>query len=303
MGLSLTSTAALHLDSETRGAACAARGLDGQELVLTASEAVEALAGDVGADAAHVVALRVPSMDRAAAPAVALLAAHWNVPVSIPRDAPASRDVAATGRIFRAAGARLYLGHGTSIPEVTATLAAIDEAGVADCVGLAWEVQPSLEDLADAGAVLFTARDRLGLVRLYGGGPEQHDQHGRGIGTLLTDLAMARYAGPIVLNPSAPAHIPRWHRWLASRKAAGCGSASDAKEVVVDVRDVEPKDRLDTILGAYKSLRKGATLKLTVDHDPNCMYYMLEATEPAGSFEFRTTESGPETWRAEVRKA
>ncbi|ODS59319.1 MAG: hypothetical protein ABS36_01960 [Acidobacteria bacterium SCN 69-37] len=68
------------------------------------------------------------------------------------------------------------------------------------------------------------------------------------------------------------------------------------------MRDVEPKDRLETILGAYKTLRKGATLKITVDHDPSCMYYMLEATEPAGSFAFATTEKGPVTWRAEVTR-
>ncbi|MBI2393053.1 MAG: DUF2249 domain-containing protein [Deltaproteobacteria bacterium] len=70
----------------------------------------------------------------------------------------------------------------------------------------------------------------------------------------------------------------------------------------VDVRDVEPKDRLETILGAYRVLRAGATLRLTVDHDPSCMYYMLSATEPEGSFTFRKVDDGPEVWSAEVTR-
>ena len=41
-------------------------------------------------------------------------------------------------------------------------------------------------------------------------------------------------------------------------------------------------------------------LELTVDHDPSCMYYMLESTEPAGSFAFELKENGPEVWRAHV---
>jgi uncharacterized protein (DUF2249 family) len=65
---------------------------------------------------------------------------------------------------------------------------------------------------------------------------------------------------------------------------------------------VEPKDRLDTILGAYHALVPGGTMELTVDHDPSCMYYTLEATEPEGSFTFRVLEHGPEVWRAEVKR-
>ncbi len=302
MGLSLTSTAALHLDAQARGSACLARGLDGQELVLTTHEALEALVAKTSAADSHIVALRVEALDRATAPVLALLARHWDVPVSVPAQGVAPDDLAAVGSIFEAAGARLLVGHTTNLAETTALITAIAEAGVAASVGLSWEVRPSTESLDDAGAVLFAARAQLGLVRLYGGGPEQHDQGGRGIGTLLTDLALSQYAGLIVLAPSAPDQLPRWHAWLESRKPTGCGTAHDAREVTLDMRDVEPKDRLETILGAYKTLRKGATLKITVDHDPSCMYYMLEATEPAGSFAFATTEKGPVTWRAEVTR-
>ncbi|MEP6861257.1 MAG: DUF2249 domain-containing protein, partial [Deltaproteobacteria bacterium] len=84
--------------------------------------------------------------------------------------------------------------------------------------------------------------------------------------------------------------------------SSGCGHAASTREHALDMREVEPRDRLDTILGAYRSLIPGATLHLTLDHDPSCMYYTLEATEPARSFEFQVVENGPETWRAEVTK-
>jgi uncharacterized protein (DUF2249 family) len=70
----------------------------------------------------------------------------------------------------------------------------------------------------------------------------------------------------------------------------------------LDIRPVATKDRMDTILGAYRGLTPGETLHMTFDHDPSCMYYTLEATEPAGSFEFDRLENGPEVWRVDVRK-
>lgn len=72
--------------------------------------------------------------------------------------------------------------------------------------------------------------------------------------------------------------------------------------VEVDVRGVEPKDRMDTVLSAWRSLARGSTMRLVVDHDPSCMYYTLRATEAEGSFDFRSLEHGPEVWRAEVTR-
>jgi uncharacterized protein (DUF2249 family) len=159
--------------------------------------------------------------------------------------------------------------------------------------------------MCERAAVLLAAHALLGLVRFHGGGPEQSSQDGLGIGQLIMDLAASSQVVPLVLCPSSDAELPRWRSWLASRKSAGCGHVHDAREILVDVRDVEPKDRLETILGAYRALGRGATLRLTVDHDPSCMFYMLEATEPAGSFAFRSeasTEDGLEVWRAEVQR-
>jgi uncharacterized protein (DUF2249 family) len=70
----------------------------------------------------------------------------------------------------------------------------------------------------------------------------------------------------------------------------------------LDVRPVEPKDRFQTIMGAYQALGPGSTLDLTVDHDPRCMYYTLKATQ-GESFRFDYLENGPEVWRVEVTKA
>ena len=70
----------------------------------------------------------------------------------------------------------------------------------------------------------------------------------------------------------------------------------------LDVRPVEPKHRLETIMGAYDALPHGGTLELTVDHDPKCMYYTLGATHGDDTFSFEYRENGPEVWRVEVQK-
>lgn len=70
----------------------------------------------------------------------------------------------------------------------------------------------------------------------------------------------------------------------------------------LDVRPVEPKHRLETIMGAYESLPAGGTLELTVDHDPKCMYYTLGAMHGEETFTFEPRENGPELWRVEVQK-
>lgn len=121
--------------------------------------------------------------------------------------------------------------------------------------------------------------------------------------TLFVDLAISGYSGPVVLTPSIPEELPRWREWLASQKSAGCGSGyPPLGEHALDIRDVEPKDRLSTILGAFSALPRGATLRVTLDHEPSCMYYALEESQPAGSFAFCKTGDGPQVWGAENTK-
>ncbi|HSJ23129.1 MAG TPA: DUF2249 domain-containing protein [Longimicrobiales bacterium] len=78
---------------------------------------------------------------------------------------------------------------------------------------------------------------------------------------------------------------------------------SIATPVDVDVRAVEPKDRYDRIMDAYEALPAGQAMRLTVDHDPKCMYYTLRATRGDDSFAFEYLEDGPETWRVLVTRA
>ncbi len=72
--------------------------------------------------------------------------------------------------------------------------------------------------------------------------------------------------------------------------------------VKVDVRAVEPKHRLELILGAWSSLRQGDELFLTVDHDPKCMYYTLAADYGQDSFSFEYLVNGPIDWEVKVRR-
>lgn len=62
----------------------------------------------------------------------------------------------------------------------------------------------------------------------------------------------------------------------------------------LDVRPVAPKDRLEAIMGGCDVLPPGGTLELTVDHDPRCMYYTLQAMHGDGTFTFTYLEEGPE---------
>lgn len=70
----------------------------------------------------------------------------------------------------------------------------------------------------------------------------------------------------------------------------------------LDMRPVEPKDRLETILGTWEKMRSGEDLMLTVDHDPMCMYYTLVEDYGEGTFEFNYLEKGPEVWKVKVHK-
>lgn len=77
---------------------------------------------------------------------------------------------------------------------------------------------------------------------------------------------------------------------------------SAAVETELDVRPVPPKNRYDTIMGAYEALPAGGVLSLVVDHDPTCMYYTLRATRGEDAFRFEYLERGPEVWRVRVEK-
>lgn len=73
--------------------------------------------------------------------------------------------------------------------------------------------------------------------------------------------------------------------------------------VELDIRPVEPKHRFEKIMGTYESLSSKQEMLLTVDHDPSCMYYTLQATHGDEAFDFEYLENGPEVWRVRVTRS
>jgi hypothetical protein len=89
----------------------------------------------------------------------------------------------------------------------------------------AWQVDDSVTDPAADAARILTKRARLAYLRLVGGGPETALQHDRGIGPLMRRLALAGYAGPLVVSPSSSRYRIAWSVWLGRRGGWGCGSS------------------------------------------------------------------------------
>lgn len=69
---------------------------------------------------------------------------------------------------------------------------------------------------------------------------------------------------------------------------------------ILDVREIEPRYRLDAIMSAWHRLATGSALFLTVDHDPQCMYYTLLAEQGRDAFSFEYLEQGPVDWKVKV---
>ena len=300
MNLAVSTATAPMLSLNDFETPCAQRGLDGVERSIAPHEDLAAVIAEVQASPVRVVALRASSPT--SLPPLLRAAATLGLPISLPLDALGSATIAQLCELTQETNATLLLGVGTDLARAAQLMSALTQHDAPASIGISWEISPNTEDLAPATAVLLSIAPRLGLVRLYGGGPEQREQDGKGIGTIFQHMTLLGVRAPVVMTPSSPAALPRWADWLASRKIIGCGSAHPAGEHELDVRDVEPKDRLGSILGAFAALPAGQTLKVTLDHDPSCMYYMLEDSQPQGSFAFKKVLDGPEVWSAEVTR-
>ncbi len=275
------------------------RGLDGVEVKL--SELEEARALPTG----RVVGLRAGTLAEVASVETAKAAASLGAPVVAPRGAVPAAAVRELGALYAREGARLLLSHATSALEAAELVEAITDADAAS-VGLAWDVAPKTDDLREGPGILLAATGMLGYIHMRGGGPELADEDAVGTGELVTSIALSGFGGVVTLHPSTDDRGEDWDRWLHGKIKNGCGTAYEKKaklsDIVLDIRPVEPRFRLDTIMGAYHALAAGKTLHVTFDHDPSCMFYMLQATEPEGSFEFVKKDDGPEIWRADVTK-
>lgn len=67
----------------------------------------------------------------------------------------------------------------------------------------------------------------------------------------------------------------------------------------LDVRDLPPAQRHQTIFAAYHALLPGAGFVLVNDHDPKPLRYQFEA-EHAGDFSWDALEAGPRVWRVRI---
>lgn len=66
-------------------------------------------------------------------------------------------------------------------------------------------------------------------------------------------------------------------------------------EVLVDVREMPPRERHPRIFAAWEALPVGGAMRLLNDHDPKPLFYEFKA-ERAGEFEWLPVEQGPERW-------
>ncbi len=304
MELALSSAALPGRTPAVLARACGPRGLAGIEIVLSdtvpsVEEAVRWRSLD-----APVVALRAETFDVATSPELAKVAGILEAPAVTAAGLLTEDDVAGLAALYRECGATLLIGARTRIDDARAAAALVERVGV-ESLGVAWEIRPFDEDLTGAAEVLRAAMPHVLHVRLWGGGPEQRAQDGRGIGHVFVQLALARYRGAVAITPSDRAEPDLWERWVAGSGASGCGTKAQrrraaSERIELDVRPVEPKDRIDTVLGAYGSVASGGTLHLVVDHDPDCMHHLLTATQPQDSFTFEYLERGPEVWRVDV---
>ena len=71
--------------------------------------------------------------------------------------------------------------------------------------------------------------------------------------------------------------------------------------VVVDVREITPRERHPLIFDSVDRLDRGETLRLINDHDPKPLYYQLMAERP-GQIGWDYLESGPEVWQVRITK-
>ncbi|MDA8323903.1 MAG: DUF2249 domain-containing protein [Actinomycetota bacterium] len=70
----------------------------------------------------------------------------------------------------------------------------------------------------------------------------------------------------------------------------------------LDVRELAPALRHQTIFDTYRALPPGTGFVLVNDHDPKPLRYQFEA-EHAGQFTWSYLESGPRVWRVRIGRA
>ncbi len=223
-------------------AACGRRGLAGLELVQGDAhglapemakhcfDAVETALKTTGVTLQVLRQLQVGEMRETAA--AAELAARFGAALVVPAEELDAPAVARLGSIGREAGARILLAHRSDAPTAASLRRSIEAADDASHLGLAWDVHPGEDDPYALVRVMEAAGRHLAYVRLHGGGPEAEQQTGRGVGSLVARLTLARFRGPLVLTPSTSRYHYIWRAWLGAGRGWGCGSKKSDDSLV-----------------------------------------------------------------------
>lgn len=103
---------------------------------------------------------------------------------------------------------------------------------------------------------------------------------------------LARRAGGAQARDGRPAGVQE-----PAPVPAGAASAPE-----LDVRDLAPAQRHETIFATYQDLTPGRGFVLVNDHDPKPLRYQFEA-EHAGQFTWDSIEAGPQVWRVRIGRA
>ncbi len=74
-----------------------------------------------------------------------------------------------------------------------------------------------------------------------------------------------------------------------------------AEAIVLDVREIAPRERHPLIFGTFDRLSPGQALRLVNDHDPKPLYYQFMAERP-GQVDWEYLEQGPEVWQVRISR-
>lgn len=233
MLLGLSSAAAPDATLDVLLAAAERRGL--AVLELRDGDAHGVVPGDGGASARAAVELAAAakvalSGYRSARVAHDLALARLSYALGAPVILDGRDDVAT--RIDRA---RQMVAAGGDVAVVVRGDSVVGDAALIAAAGLAlaWDANPTSGPLgATAESLLQRYPRKLRHIRLVGGGPEIEMQHGKGVGELMRQLALARYAGTLILAPSTPGFRVAWRNWLGYRRGWGCGSKTTGSSLV-----------------------------------------------------------------------
>lgn len=69
----------------------------------------------------------------------------------------------------------------------------------------------------------------------------------------------------------------------------------------LDIRPIPPPQKHPTIFRTFDALAIGESLEIINDHSPKPLFYQF-GFERMGKFEWEDVESGPEVWRARIKR-